>query len=265
MIVNMKILAIQVDTVWEAKAATHQRIEALLATAGPEPGTLIVLPEMCATGFSVNRAVVADDAETGATHRFLAAVAARYRCFVIAGVVVPIEGGRARNQAVVFNPEGDVVLRYDKMHPFTYGGEATLIDAGDRLIMFRIGEVVVCPLICYDLRFPELFRCAVRQGAQLFPLIANWPAARHDHWRTLSRARAIENQAWVVAVNRCGADPNHAYAGGSAIIDPRGIRVVEAGGDEAVLAADFALDDLLDYRSQFPVLDDMRDDFFPPG
>jgi len=116
----------------------------------------------------------------------------------------------------------------------------------------------VAPFICYDLRFPELFRMAVRQGAQLYVVIANWPASRVHHWVTLLQARAIENQAYVVGVNRCGSDPKVAYAGRSLVVSPRGVILADAGGGERVLSAELDLAALQAYRAEFPVLQDMR-------
>jgi predicted amidohydrolase len=120
--------------------------------------------------------------------------------------------------------------------------------------------MVVSPFICYDLRFPEAFRGAVRRGARAFVVIANWPAERHEHWDLLLRARAIENQAFVVGVNRCGSDPRHAYAGGSMIVDPQGGILARAGGEECVISADLDAASLMEYRERFPALGDMHGD-----
>jgi len=121
----------------------------------------------------------------------------------------------------------------------------------------------VAPFVCYDLRFPEVFRIAAARGAQLLAVIANWPSAREAHWLTLLRARAIENQAYVAGVNRCGEDPRLRYTGRSVIIDPRGEVLADAGSDEAVITADIDLADLEEYRRSFPALADMRRELLP--
>jgi omega-amidase len=118
----------------------------------------------------------------------------------------------------------------------------------------------VAPFICYDLRFPEAFRVATRRGAQVLAVIANWPAAREGHWMTLLRARAIENQTFVIGVNRCGTDPNHTYSGRSQIIDPRGEILADAGSTEGLIHGRLDLQLLTAYRNEFPALRDMRDD-----
>ena len=128
---------------------------------------------------------------------------------------------------------------------------------GDRVVTFRWHDVTVTPVICYDLRFPETFRTGVERGAELFVVIANWPGERHLHWTTLLRARAIETQAYVVGANRCGADPNTSYAGGSVIIDPWGNILADAGAGEAVINAELDHEAQVRYRATFPALRDI--------
>ena len=110
----------------------------------------------------------------------------------------------------------------------------------------------------YDLRFPELFREAVRQGAELFVVIACWPTKRADHWTTLLRARAIENQAWVVGVNRAGSDPNHSYPGGSLIVDCHGVVQADAGSEEGFIFGEMQIEEQRQWRKDFPALNDRR-------
>ncbi|GAG32370.1 unnamed protein product [marine sediment metagenome] len=160
-------------------------------------------------------------------------------------------------------PDGQPVASYDKLQPFTFGGEADHYTAGCETVLFDWQGLRVAPLICYDLRFPELFRAATRRGAQAFVVIANWPTPRVAHWNTLLAARAIENQAYVVGVNRTGSEPKLDYPGESQILDPQGNQLACAGPGEGILRADIALDPLLQYRANFPALPDMRPDFFP--
>jgi omega-amidase len=131
---------------------------------------------------------------------------------------------------------------------------------GTGIATFSCNSFTVAPFICYDLRFPEAFRVATRRGAQVLVVIANWPASREAHWRSLLNARAIENQAYVAGINRCGTDPNHTYAGRSLIIDPRGEILADAGPSEGWIEAHLDLASLTAYRSEFPALEDMRDD-----
>jgi omega-amidase len=151
------------------------------------------------------------------------------------------------------------LARYAKMHLFSFAGEPMHYTAGEAPSVFGCQEAVVAPAICYDLRFPELFRYAVDHQAQILALIACWPAPREEHWLTLLRARAIENQCFVAAVNRCGRDPSGlAYSGRSQIIDPRGIVLIDAGNEEGVIQTEIDLEAQARYRREFPALDDMR-------
>lgn len=254
----MKIYCCQLDIAWENKAANHAKALALLETAMPEAGSLVLWSEMFATGFSMNVSGIAEGSER-VTEMFLAAVAAKYNIYTLGGVVTTGGDGRGRNEAVVFDPQGQLITRYCKLHPFSYGGETRHYMSGEAATSFQWHDFTAAPFICYDLRFPEIFRSAVRQGAQLFTIIANWPQAREAHWITLLQARAIENQAYVAGVNRCGHDPKLAYGGRSLIIDPRGQIIADAGGAETVISADVDLAMLLSYRQEFPALADMRE------
>ena len=138
------------------------------------------------------------------------------------------------------------------MHPFKFAGEAAA--PGTEPVVLDCGEFKLSPAVCYDLRFPELFRACVKRGANLFAVIANWPTSRLDHWLTLLKARAIENQAYVIGVNRCGRDPVNEYLGRSQVIGPRGEVFADVGEGEGVVNAELDLLELQDYRKKFPSL-----------
>jgi omega-amidase len=147
------------------------------------------------------------------------------------------------------------------LQPFTLGGESEHYVAGERLHLFECQEFTAAPFICYDLRFPELFRRATAGGANLIIVIASWPVVRDAHWMTLLKARAIENLAYVVGVNRCGYDPKHYHSGHSVIYDPQGRVLADAGVEEGWIEAQLELQPLIDWRQSFPALNDMRPDF----
>lgn len=218
---------------------------------------MVVLPEMFATGFSMNVDSIAETGD-GKTIMYLKGLAKKYGVWVVGSLVAKSKSGKGLNRAIVFDPAGQAVGKYDKMHPFSYAGETDHYDAGDELFTFYWSGIKVAPLVCYDLRFPEVFRAAIAQGVQMFTIGANWPAARAHHWRSLLVARAIENQAYVVGLNRCGKDPNHEYRGDSAIIEPQGTHVAEAGSKPCVIYAEIDIEELKAYRLRFPALDDMR-------
>ena len=253
----MEILCCQFDMVWEDKAANVALAREFLAAADVPAGVLVVLPEMYATGFSMNVAGIAEGPD-GPAHTFLAETARRYEAHVLGGVVTRGPDGRGRNEAVCYAPGGREVARYAKLHPFGFAGETDHYAAGEEVVTFPIGDLTAAPLICYDLRFPEAFRLAVRRGAELLIVIANWPADRADHWGALLKARAIENQAYVVGVNRCGADPNCEYPGRSLILGPRGETLTDAGDAPCILRASIDVEPLRAYRREFPALADIR-------
>ncbi len=253
----MKVIGIQYDIAWEHKSANFDKINSMLGNCVIDPGNLIVLPEMYATGFSMNVEGI-HEGEEKASESFMQAMAKQYKVYVLGGVVCKTSSGRGLNEACLFSPRGDLMLRYPKIHPFSYAGETNNYDSGVDIKLFDWGDFKCVPFICYDLRFPEIFRHATVQGATLFLIIANWPAAREAHWITLLQARAIENQTYVVGINRCGKDPNLAYSGRSMVIDPRGNVLIDAGNDETVLEYELDVNSLKEYRAAFPALYDIH-------
>ena len=249
------VSAVQFDIAWEDKAANFSRIRALLADAPPEPGSLVVLPEMFATGFSMNLAITRQSRERE-DETFLAALAREHWAFVVGGVVSPGDGEMGRNESVAFSPAGELLARYTKIHPFSLGGEAQGHEAGREVVSFECGGFIVAPFVCYDLRFPEIFRAAAHRGANLFVVIALWPVKRQHHWLTLLQARAIENQAYVIGVNRVGSEPQFTYAGRSVVVDPHGIIIADAGEVERVLRTTLDLETVESWRRDFPALRD---------
>ena len=168
-----------------------------------------------------------------------------------------VPDGRTFNTAVLIGPDGEIVATYRKRHLFGFAtGERTLITAGDALIVAEtpLGHTGIAT--CYDLRFPEMFRDLVDAGAETFLVASGWPTPRIGHWDVLTRARAIEDQAWMVACNGVGSHADITLGGHSIVIDPQGNVVAEAGDDETVLFADVEPGRAREWREAFPVLDD---------
>jgi predicted amidohydrolase len=254
---SMKVYCCQLDMAWEDKPANFTKVRALVDNARPEPGSLVVLPEMFATGFSMNVAAVAEEKSPG-TEAFLKELARQHNVFIIAGLVTIGPTGRGRNQAVVLSPDGVELTRYSKIHPFTLGGELANYERGTEIKFFEWQGVKATPFICYDLRFPEIFRTAVRGGTELFVVIADWPIRREQHWVTLLQARAIENLAYVVGVNRAGEDPQFKYPGRSLVVDPHGKVLADGGAEEGVFAAEIDPAVVRSWRKDFPALADIH-------
>ena len=252
-----RIYCVQMNIVWENKRANFETAQALLRRAAPERGSLVLLPEMFATGFSMNVAGISEG-KSAETDRFLAHQAKELGIFLVGGVVTGTNSGKGRNQSVVFGPDGQEISRYTKMQPFTPGGETAAYEAGGGPATWDWAGFTVASFVCYDLRFPEHFRAAVRKGAQLYTVISSWPVKRIGHWVTLLQARAIENQAYVAGVNRCGTDPTLTYNGRSLLISPLGEILADAGNGETVISAEVNLESLVTLRKELPFLADMR-------
>lgn len=251
----MKVHLVQIDSAWEDRAANYAKARRLIATASPQPGSLIVLPETFATGFSMNLAVTAEP-EGGPTEEFLREMAVQHQSCVLGGVVTQTGEGRGMNQALAIAPDGTLLARYTKNHPFSLGGEDKAHVAGSGVALFEWQGLRIAPLICYDLRFPELAREAMRARAEVMIYIAAWPVKRIQHWITLLQARAIENLAYVIGVNRCGSDPEFSYTGRSLVVDPHGVVIADAAEQERVVSTEIDPGVVRQWRAQFPALRD---------
>jgi omega-amidase len=253
----MEIICLQTDIIWHDPAANLAQISALLEEAQPAPGTLAVLPEMCTSGFS--RDVAAATSGSSDAEAALAALAQRHGIALMAGLAVRTAEGGA-NESITWGPDGRELARYRKLQPFTPAEEHVNFPAGNKVVTFNYGGFTIAPFICYDLRFPEIFRAAARRGADLIAVIGNWPNRRHQHWTTLLKARAIENQAIVIGVNRAGTDPDFTYAGGSIILGPQAEVLAEAGDAPGFIRATTTPALVRDWRAAFPALRDQRSD-----
>jgi predicted amidohydrolase len=250
----------QLDTVWLNKEANFAKAERLVTAASEQGCRLVLLPEMFATGFVMELARLGEPPD-GPTVRFLCDLARRHELTVV-GTWVESHGDKGLNMAGIFAPEGELVLRYAKIHPFRYLGEHRFYDSGDSLSVAPAAGFRLCPLICYDLRFPELFRCALEAGATLFAVLANWPDTRIAHWRKLLVARAIENQCYVVGVNRTGAGGGLHFPGASLVVDPMGEIVLDAGEREGLFTCEISPRRVAQVRRDFPFLDDRRPELY---
>lgn len=250
----MRVALVQMDLAWEDVAENHRRALALLSRAKEEGARLAVLPEMFCTGFSMDARRIAQP-PGGPSETFLRDTARSLGLWILASV--PEAGEPApRNVAMVAAPDG-TVTRYAKIHPFSFAGEDKVYAAGDRVVTIEMDGLRMTPFVCYDLRFPEPFRLAAEE-TDLFAVVANWPEARREHWQTLLRARAIENLAYVIGVNRAGEGGRLRYSGDSAAITPWGETLVEGGETEAVLVCDVDPGVVREARARFPALADRR-------
>jgi omega-amidase len=288
----MKAHLVQLDIAWEEPSRNFEKVRRLLGAAPVSPGDFVLLPEMFDTGFSMNTHKTAD---TGATLAFLGELASTFQVTVQGGRTLSGKpGAKASNVMTIVGPDHAagakastkagrsafrVIDEYVKIHPFSLGQEHTAFEGGSRVTVYEWtcnvaaptreperepSALKICPAICYDLRFPELFRAGLDKGAEAYALGACWPKTRQHHWRALLIARAIENQAFVLGVNRVGTDPNGAfgngleYIGGSLVVGPTGEIVGELGAEEAVLSVEVDAGAVRRWREKFPAWNDRK-------
>jgi len=252
---------VQLDIVWEDRDANIEQVRAVLDGAGLRPGDLVILPEMFDSGFSLNTETTND--ARGSTADALAQMAADHGAYIHGARTLIGDDGMGRNMAHVVNPQGETIAEYAKVHPFSFGREPERFAGGTEIVAYDWtaddASLRVCPAVCYDLRFPELFRAGLTSmNAECFVLGANWPDARQAHWRALLIARAIENQAFVIGVNRVGADPHLSYAGGSMAVGPAGEILLEMDDSPGVGTTEIDPATLHAWRDRFPAWKDAK-------
>lgn len=237
---------IQARLHWREPQANRDHLEAMMRAAGPS--NLYVLPETFTTGF-LGEAADTDEGMDGATVAWIQGLAAEFDAAITGSAVIATPEGR-RNRLLFVAPDGAVQV-YDKRHLFSYAGEDRRYVAGMERVVIEYAGWRICPQICYDLRFPVW--CRTRGDYDLLLFVANWPSRRVEAWDALLKARAIENQSYVVAVNRVGGDGNDVqYPGHSAIYGPLGEAVIEPWEEEGARTATLALTSVTGTREQLP-------------
>jgi len=256
----MRVGIVQLDIVWEDRDANFRKVEDYLAEAERKKVDLVVLPEMFAIGFTMNAAPFAEGSD-GPTTRFLSQSARRWGVHIL-GACVFQSDTLPRNAALLYGPTGELLARYDKIHPFTMSKEHENYAAGDRLVVVPALGFNILLSVCYDLRFPELYRAALDLGADLITVIANWPIEREHHWRFLSQSRAVDNLSYVVACNRTGEGGGLTYPGASLAVDPTGEVLVDGGREEGLYTADLTPRTVERARRAFPFLRDRKPELY---
>ncbi len=261
---ELNVMLVQPDIEWHEKENNFSKIKSLVERSFKDKIDLIVLPEMFATGFTMDQNMAED--EEGITFSFLRDLAKKNNSYLIGTYTKKQPNEKPMNTAVVLDREGSKISEYNKIHLFSYAGEDEHYNAGGDISFFEIDGIKSSLAICYDLRFPELFRLMIKNNRpELVFVVANWPEKRQVHWNSLLRARAIENQFYVCGVNRVGRDPNNSYTGGSTIIDPVGNYIhLENNLDNPLFNAEMALvgkinhEEVLNWRDKFRAIQDMK-------
>ena len=251
----MKVTLLQTDIRWAQPQENIREAARLLSLS--EESDLYVLPEMWSTGFATDADGIAADEEGNAALLWMQREARERRCAICGSLAVRVADGSFRNRHYFVDGRAGTVSYYDKHHLFTHGHEDRCYTAGTEHTIVDYAGFRLLLLTCYDLRFPCWSRYATGREYDAIVLVANWPASRQSAWQVLTRARAIENQCYVVACNRVGDDVHSHYAGCSVVVDPIGRTLVQCRKDcQQVLTTNLDLQELHRRRAKFRVLDD---------
>ena len=257
---------VQMDCLKGDPARNFERAEEFVADAAGRGSNLVVLPELWSSGLDLENAdahaspLAADADEKGAFGRF-AGLAKDFRVW-LTGSMLESRDGRLYNTLALYGPDGRLAAAYRKIHLFRLMAEEKYLAPGEAGAMHELPWGCAGLAICYDLRFPELFRRYALEGARLLILPAAWPHPRRMHWRTLLRSRAIENQCFVAACNRVGATEDISFFGSAAVIDPWGETLIEGGETEALLTVAIDLDTVDATRKKIPIFADRRPELY---
>ena len=257
---------VQMDSLFGDPAGNFERAEAFIADAAGRGSDLVVLPEVWHSSIDLENAeayaspVAAEAGDDGWFGRF--ATLARDNHVWLTGSMLESQGDQFYNTMVLYSPEGRLAATYRKMHLFRLMNEEKYLAPGETGTMHELPWGCAGLAICYDLRFPELFRRYALEGARLMILPAAWPHPRRMHWRTLLRSRAIENQCFVAACNRVGTVDDVSFFGSSGVIDPWGETLVEGGETEALLTVRIDLDTVEATREKIPIFADRRPELY---
>jgi predicted amidohydrolase len=255
----MKVALVQTDILWNEPARNIDRCAALADDAIRSGAELLIFPEMFPCGFSKPTGELAQACyEAGL--QFINELASKRGVAAIGSLPQPVSPTEVFNTALVCKPDGSVES-YRKIHLFSYGDEGKSYSKGTSTLTTSIQGLRCSVFICYDLRFPLPFY-DLAEKTDLYVVVANWPTGRREHWLTLLRARAIENQAYVAGVNRTGRDPELAYSGDSVLFAPDGTQLTELSSDERVIISEVVASRVSEWRTTFPALRDRRPDIY---
>ncbi len=250
----MKVEICQTNIIWENKNENIKKAESIIKKAESD---IIIFPEMSFTGFSMNTNLTGEN--NNYTINAVREIALKYNKAVGFGWVYKA-GEKAENHYTFVNGNGEILSDYTKIHPFSYSGEDNFFKGGDKISIFNFMGFKISSLICYDLRFPEIFQVASKK-ADVIIVPACWPKARAEHWKTLIKARAIENMCYLIGVNCVGNVGGIEYSGDSCVVAPNGdvIKIISNKEENIIVNIE---NDVEKYRKEFPVKNDRREDLY---
>jgi omega-amidase len=255
----MRLALAQLDIVFEDKFVNKEAALQFIKHAASEKIDIILFPEMTLTGFSMNTSLIGESHNE--TLEFFKEISSTFNIIIGFGYVEGSSNSNSKNKYSVVAPHQGELVNYSKIHLFSFASENEFYEGGNELNFLNIFDFTICPLICYDLRFPEIFQIASKT-ANLITVAANWPIERREHWITLLRARAIENQCFIAGINRVGEGNGLSYSGDSMIIDPLGNIISNLYMEEGLVIADICPNDVTTVRESFRLKDDRKETLY---
>ncbi|UOE94336.1 carbon-nitrogen family hydrolase [Alkalihalobacillus sp. LMS39] len=261
----MKLALYQMDIVPGNPAANRNKVKNWVEEVmAAENLDMLVLPEMWTTAYTLPNLHTMAESEKNETAQWLASLAKAYNVNIIGGSIATMEDEKIYNRALVFNRVGDCIHQYDKMHLVPMLDEHLYLAGGkEKAAIFTVDGIKMGVIICYDLRFPELSRQLALAGAEIIVIVAEWPEARKDHWRILQRARAIENQCFIVSANRVGTYNDVQFCGRSTVVSPWGEEIAEGSMEkEETIIVTIDSTQVPAVRNQVPVFQSRRPNLY---
>jgi len=262
-----KVLGIQIQPVMGDKEVNLKKVRNFVEQYAWFNPDLIVLPEVFNTGVDHTKLrEMAEEIPGGPTTELMVELAKKHNTNIVAGSFVEKKpDGDYKNTSIVINRQGKIIAKYEKIHLFNYHGseESKFVTEGNKAVLVETDIGKIGLTICFDVRFPELYRTLTYAGAEIITNVAAFPYPKLDHWVTLNKARAIENLAYIVTVNQCGkVNIKRQNLGVSMVINPWGEVIASAGGEEGVMMAEIDLEQVRKTRKEFSALDDIRPDAY---
>ena len=256
---RVRVALVQMDIALGNPKENYQTVTRL--TQGLKPTDIILLPELWSTGYDLTNAAKLAESDSGLTVQFMQEIAQQHNAYVGGSILMHRDHGVC-NTFVLVSPQGTITATYDKAHLFRLMQEDVYLSSGQQLVSTQTKFGSAGLAICYDLRFPEIFRHYANVPVDFTFLVAEWPLPRIEHWRTLIRARAIENQCYMLACNRVGTDTNNTFFGHSMVVDPWGEILLESDDSEGVFTVEVDTASIDAARAKIPVLTDRRRELY---
>ena len=259
----LKISCVQMEVGFCDPVANYEKAKEFISKAAEKRADVVVLPETWNTGFFPRENLESYCDKNGEkTKQTIGQLAKEYGINIVAGSVANVKNGRAYNTAYIFDRKGEIVGEYDKTHLFSPMDEHKFFTKGDKICKFTLDGKICGIIICYDIRFPELTRSMALDGLDCLFVVAQWPNVRVSHLKTLVKARAVENQTFVVCCNAVGNADGTVFGGNSRIVDPWGNELSEANESEEIISAECDFSVIENIRNSINVFADRRDDLY---